>query len=187
MLSNHVEMKNTVIEHLDAAWVQIKTGNRLFAVDNLYWAVLELATAGRPTGRDTSSDVEMKTEMNTNKLANTYLDAVDSLLDIYLRSTAYGVKRPDDLFMIVSNLAEAVRALQNTVSSAPYFTGEGSERALRFPFTDETPQRENPAKSLTLDDLKKQVDLECTKTPHQMTMGENTSWLIGDFEIGRRK
>jgi hypothetical protein len=51
-------MKNTVIEHLDAAWVQIKTGNRLFAVDNLYWAVLELATAGKPTARVESSAQE---------------------------------------------------------------------------------------------------------------------------------
>src|ERR1035437_6435328 len=46
-----------------------------------------------------------------NKLANTYLDAVNSLLKIHLTCP-----RPDDWHMIVSNLYDAVLALTQDIS-----------------------------------------------------------------------
>jgi hypothetical protein len=111
-----------------------------------------------------------------NKLTNTYLDAVDSLLIIH-----HKYPMPGDCCMIMANLADAVRALNEEHSQTDL-------RSFRHDWTPEDlAQMEKPAKSLTLDDLKKQVDLEWRKTPPQMTIGENTSWLIGDFEIRRRK
>lgn len=61
-----------------------------------------------------------------NKLANTYLDAVDSLLALHLK-----YPKPDDWIMVMSNLADAVRAMNQEDSK--------------------------PIKPLTLDDVKRLV------------------------------
>jgi|ERR1035437_6902655 hypothetical protein len=50
---------------------------------------------------------------------------------------------------------------------------------------EELAQKERPL--LTLDHLKEQVDAEWKKLEPPFCMGENTTWLIGDFEIRRRK
>ena len=116
-----------------------------------------------------------------NKLANTYLDSVFSLLDIHDHHPI-----PGDWARVVADLACAVRAI-NTQPS------ENDPTIFRHDFTpDELAQGEKLTKPLTLADLKRQVD-ECSNWwGRSLKIGMNDLskqqiWVIGDFEIRRRK
>lgn len=102
-----------------------------------------------------------------NKLTNTYLNAVDSLLAIHIKRPM----TPEDWHMITSNLVDAVRALNQSVK--------------------EVPQPEKlPCKPLNLDDLKNAVDsmIGWNPKPDMNPLTEpDQFWVIGDFEISRRK
>jgi len=85
-----------------------------------------------------------------NKLANTYLDAVASLMAIHFSHPGQ-----EDWPLIVANLADAVRELnQSGLSESP-------PHCFRHDWTpEELEQREKLLKPLTLEDLKRQVDEE---------------------------
>jgi hypothetical protein len=120
-----------------------------------------------------------------NKLANTYLDAVDSLLAFHLEH----VQEPilDDWTMIVSNLAAAVREINQEDKTPRYPNYSPCELN-----PEELAQRESlfsKSKPLTLYDLRRQVDEEIL-----LRLAVPTSdaipvcpFTIGDFEIRRWK
>ena len=99
--------------------------------------------------------------------------------------------KPDGWVTILCNLADAVRALnQDDIPDPPPF---------RYDWTpQERAQREKlVTKALTLDDLKQQVDnafetgkshiTTCHWPGHWPGVPDEISWLIGDFEVRRRK
>ena len=120
-----------------------------------------------------------------NKLANTYLDAVDSLMAIHFSHPGQ-----EDWPLIVANLADAVRELnQSGLSESP-------PHCFRHDWTpEELEQREKLLKPLTLHDLKRQVDGAVSDMDSFMKQVGITGvipekdflWSIGDFEIRRRK
>jgi hypothetical protein len=119
-----------------------------------------------------------------NKLANTYLDAVDSLMAIHFSHPGQ-----EDWPLIVANLADAVRELnQSGLSESP-------PHCFRHDWTpEELEQREKLLKPLTLEDLKRQVENAIAwqkEMPNIFLWGtpppEGVLWLFGDFEIRRRK
>jgi hypothetical protein len=61
-----------------------------------------------------------------NKLANTYLKAVDSLLAIHLKNP-----HPGHLPIIIANLADAVRALNQENETAPAVSSNRGEARRR--------------------------------------------------------
>ena len=120
-----------------------------------------------------------------NKLANTFLDAADSLMAIHFAHPGQ-----EDWPLMISYLIEAMRALdQEQPVSGP--------RVFRHDFTpEELAQQEKLLKPLTLNDLKQQVDAAFESNfVHQgfRDCGPDWNpetgllWLIGDFEIRRRK
>lgn len=130
-----------------------------------------------------------------NKLANTYLDAVDSLLAIHRKSPM-----PNDWDMIVDSLTEAVRAINEDRDPTAFrddWTPADNLLGMKQILPKEPAQRENPApKPLTIYHLRRQVDAEISKLESHFAgmqcrwipTGETEFvWTIGDFEIRRRK
>ena len=98
-----------------------------------------------------------------NKLANTYLDAVASLMAIHFSHPGQ-----EDWPLIVANLADAVRTLATSLSP-------------------EDAADKNP-NLLTLADLKNQVDIWFSKNYEWSAPFPNDFVLmVDDFEIRRRK
>jgi hypothetical protein len=116
-----------------------------------------------------------------NKLANTYLDAVASLMAIHFSHPGQ-----EDWPLIVANLADAVRELnEDPVESELNALASGGSAT-----TEDDPV----PKSLTLSDLKRQVENAIAwqkEMPNIFLWGtpppEGVLWLFGDFEIRRRK
>lgn len=111
-----------------------------------------------------------------NKLANTYLDAVDSLLEIHFKH-----QMPDDWTAIISNLTSAVRAMNQ-----PEVGFDLKEVASELEAMD---ARKGDSKPLKLKDLKRHVDevLGWTFNVELNDLTGDQKWIIGDFEIRRRK
>jgi len=92
-----------------------------------------------------------------NKLTNTYLDAVDSLLAIHLKNP-----HPEHWHQIISHLSSAVRELNE----------EPDGKTLM-----------SDGKRLSFRDLKRTVDAQVASE----VVASDFPWCIGDFEIRRRK
>lgn len=118
-----------------------------------------------------------------NHLANTHLATVDRLLAIHR-----GARTTSDWEMILGNLADAVRAM-NEGKSSP------DPCVFRHDWTpEELAQREKMLKPLTLDELQSQVDaaveeLDLFNLKYGMSVNTALPDMlpIGDFEIRRRK
>jgi hypothetical protein len=109
-----------------------------------------------------------------NKFTNMYLHAVDSSLAIHLKN-----HREADWFRICSDLAEAVRALNQ----------ESDPEVFRNDWTpEELAQRQKMIKPLTLHDLQKQVNEACDSYGADFQLEKHGWFFISeDFEIRRRK
>ena len=111
-----------------------------------------------------------------NKLSATRLDAVHEILASRFKEPGI----PPDWYWVVSQLSEAVTALSQEIVL------DRTPHVFRHDWTpEELVQQQRPL--LTLDHLKEQVDAEWKKPEPPLCMGESTTWLIGDFEIRRRK